>query len=238
MKNISTYISERLNISSAISKHTYHPADSKQLRYLVNDIVEKHGKDADLNDIDTSSVEDLDAMFLFISNKIENIDISDWDTSNVKSMKGTFDGCKSFNCDLSKWNVSNVEDMQSMFNKCVMINSDLSQWNVGKVSSCYSMFGNCMSFDSNLSDWDVSNVIDMKYMFFNCSSLNDITPLKYWNVSNGLDFGFMFYNCKNFNQDLSQWKIKQNTRSKSYTMSYMFDGCDSLKVIPKWYNNR
>ena len=47
--------------------------------------------------------------FMFINARVFNLDLSDWDTSNVTSMNGMFDGASAFNQDLrSYWNVCNV----------------------------------------------------------------------------------------------------------------------------------
>ena len=40
-----------------------------------------------------------------------NDEISDWDTSNVKTMESMFLNCKNFNQPIGKWNVSNVKSM-------------------------------------------------------------------------------------------------------------------------------
>ena len=48
-----------------------------------------------------------------------NIDISEWDVSNVEDMEYMFFGCEKFNSDLSRWDVSNVENMGYMFGNCI-----------------------------------------------------------------------------------------------------------------------
>ena len=44
-----------------------------------------------------------------------NSDISNWDTSNVTTMKQMFIEAHQFNQDLSYWDTSNVTDMEQMF---------------------------------------------------------------------------------------------------------------------------
>ena len=44
-----------------------------------------------------------------------NQNISSWDVSNVKFMKGMFKRARRFNKDISSWNVSKVTDMETMF---------------------------------------------------------------------------------------------------------------------------
>ena len=44
-----------------------------------------------------------------------NVDISDWDVSNVISMTWMFSGASNFNVDISDWDVSRVNSMARMF---------------------------------------------------------------------------------------------------------------------------
>ena len=56
---------------------------------------------------------------------IRNIDISEWDVSNVRDMGQMFMWCERFNCDISEWNVSNVDNTSYMFDGCRNFNCDL-----------------------------------------------------------------------------------------------------------------
>ena len=133
MKNISTYISEKLKISSTNSNptHTYVPKSFDELKDIVTTLKDQRGNDADLNDIDTS---------------------------NITDMKRLFKNEHDIMYDISEWNVSNVEDMRYMFANCSEFNSDISGWDVSKVTDMSYMFGGCESFDQDLSNWDVHNV--------------------------------------------------------------------------------
>ena len=66
-------------------------------------------------------------LFSFANDKItvQDIDISEWNVSNVISMEGMFAKCKEFNSDISNWNVSKVTDMNCMFSGCKKFNSEL-----------------------------------------------------------------------------------------------------------------
>ena len=122
------------------------PKDRKSLTALLRKRLAED-KDADLNDIDVSNIDDMSFLFEYLDP--HNIDISEWDVSNVENMAYMFDGCENFNCDLSKWDVSNVEDMSFMFS-------------------------NCKSFEGNgLENWNVKNVTNMHYMFHYCYSIKN-----------------------------------------------------------------
>ena len=50
---------------------------------------------------------------------IESLDLSSWNTSNVKDMRCMFMDCiKLKSLDLSGWDTSNVDFMLNMFNNC------------------------------------------------------------------------------------------------------------------------
>ena len=139
MKQINNYIVERLHINKDIGNHyNYHPKDKDELKELVDQLIEKRGNEANLNDIDTSEITDMFKLF-----------------------------CRSnFNGDISEWNVSNVEDMDYMFynSEFTSKNGDISNWNVSKVEDMSSMFS-YSEFNGDISNWDVSNVKDMGGMF-------------------------------------------------------------------------
>ena len=212
MKNISTYITEKLKIST--KKKTirkYVPESHVELSETISNEITRQGLDADLNVIDVSKIENMKYLFAFVESSIKpksihNIDISEWDVSNVKTMNGMFYGCMKFNADLYDWDVSNVTDMPLMFYRCRSFDSDLSEWDVSKATNMELMFFDCWKFNSNLSHWNVGSVRNMKEMFMN---------------------------CKSFNNDLSEWNVDNVTNMQS-----MFTRCSSLKNIPAWYGGR
>ena len=122
MKTINQYICERLKISSKLKiDYKYHPRNKEELQDILKKLLDERGQDADLNDIDTSQITDMTLLFSsFIEPTVEvqNIDISQWDVSNVKRMDGMFYYRDKFNSDLSHWDVSSCESMNTMFYEC------------------------------------------------------------------------------------------------------------------------
>ena len=116
MKQINNFINEKLIINKniKIDKYHYHPKDKKELKELVDKLIEERGNEADLNDIDTSKITDMQYLF---SLSDFNGDISEWNVSNVTNMKHMFNGSKftGENGDISDWDVSKVESMSGMF---------------------------------------------------------------------------------------------------------------------------
>ena len=63
MKQINKYIVERLHINKDIKSYNYHPKTKKELKELIDKLIKERGNDANLNDIDTSEITDMNYMF-------------------------------------------------------------------------------------------------------------------------------------------------------------------------------
>ena len=143
----------------------------EKLREYLKSEIEKQGENVSIRNLDVSLIEDMSWLFHDITNGVRTLDLSGWDTSNVKNMSHVFSFCdKLESLDLSGWNTSNVEDMTTMFFSCTNIESlDLSSWDVSKVKDMNYMFYYCSDLITlDLSGWNTSNVEDMSYMFYEC----------------------------------------------------------------------
>ena len=92
-------------------------------------------------------------------------------------MSNIFSNCSSLiNLDLSDFDTSNVTDMSNIFSNCSsLINLDVSNFHTTKVVDMSYMFSNCSSLKSlDLSSFDTSKVTKMSDMFSNCSSLANL----------------------------------------------------------------
>lgn len=184
----------------------YKVKDFSELVHIIADIKQQlyeNKVDAfNLNWIDISNVTMLDQLFnVGIFNRQYIFwDVSDWDTSHVTSMTGTFNGCKDI-CDLSKWDTSHVTSMVNMFYECSTFNCNISNWNVSKVTRFDSMFYGCSSFNQDISNWDISSAENLSYMFYNCREFNQ--PIQKWNITKNMDISYLLYGCTSFDQDLS-----------------------------------
>ena len=208
MKTLNQYIQEKLIINKDYHDNMIVVKSFDELRKIIEDRYDKLGPGTeqdpiDFNDIDVSNIDSFcndrtRYKGIFVDMDFKYIDISDWDVSNVKSMRQMFCWCKELKSfgDISNWNVSNVTDMNHMFFRCKSFNQDISKWDVSSVTDMNGMFCGCKSFNQDLSNWDVSSVTDTR---------------------------LMFCDCKSFNQDLSNWDIS-NLNHLSYILS-MFDNC-------------
>ena len=126
-------------------------------------------------------------------------DISKWNSSNVKNMKGLFYESSSLSSlpDISNWNIENVEDLSNMFDGCKSLKAlpDISKWNTFNIKDMSYMFHNCWYLTSfpDISNWNTYNVKNMSHMFHNCFSVLSFPKLN-WDISNALDMSFMFHN--------------------------------------------
>ena len=138
MKKINNFIIEKLKLNRKTNIIQYRPQTYKELRDIIKKLLLANGWNADLNIIDTSSIDDMHDLFAAYPNF--NGDISDWDVSCVKNMKNMFNGCTEFDCDISNWDVGAVENMSEMFVMCKKFSCDLNKWNPKSLKNKYNMF--------------------------------------------------------------------------------------------------
>ena len=99
-----------------------------------------------------------------------------WD-DNINSSECMFRKCSNITeINLSNFNTSQVKSMSYMFSRCPsLISLDLSNFNTSQVTNMRSMFYNCSSLTSlNLSNFNTSQVTHMNNMFYYCSNLEYI----------------------------------------------------------------
>ena len=169
-----------------------------------------------------------DRLFSGLSS-LENLDMSNINTSNVINMKEMFDGCSSLKyLDLSGFDTSNVMFMSFMFSGCSSLTYlNLTGFDTSKVLDMISMFSGCSSLTKlDLSSFNTSNVTDMNEMFYNCSSLTNL-DLSNFNTSYVTDMCGMFSKCSNLLKlDLSNFSTSNVTN-----MNGMFEECSNLTEL-------
>ena len=129
--------------------------------------------------------------------KITEIDLSNFNTSNITSMLGIFYECSSLtSINLSNFDTSKVIDMYAMFYGCSsLISVDLTNFDTSQVTDMNGMFEECSSLTSlDLTNFDTSQVTDMNSMFYGCKSLTSL-DLSIFNTSKVTDMENMFGFC-------------------------------------------
>ena len=147
--------------------------------------------------------ENSEAMFRWFT-KMETIDLTGFDTSDVTSMNTMFYMMNSLkNINVSNFNTSKVTDMNSMFDQTGVIE------------------------ELNLSNFDTSNVTDMKWMFFGLNKLKklNLTNFDTSKVTN-------MYGMFDAMTDVSEIKFGTNFNTRSVTnMGRMFSRTSSIQQL-------
>ena len=143
-------------------------------------------------------ITDCTSMFQECSN-ISEINLSNFNTSQVTSMMSMFDGCSLLTLlDLSNLDTSKVTNMYYFLQNCLSLSSiDLSNLDTSKVIDLGNFFYGCSNLTSlDLSSFDTSQAELMDYMFYGCSNLTSLN-LSNFNTSIVRNMEYMFYNCVN-----------------------------------------
>ena len=117
---------------------------------------------------------------------------------------------------LSWADVSNVTSMNAMFNwDSNLIWLDLSSWDTSNVTNMWSMFGWCSSLTwLDLSSFNTSNVMSVWFMFQNCSKLEDLNLDNRVINNSSSTIGWMFGWASNLkNVSMRNWTIPENFTS-------------------------
>ena len=188
----------------------------------------KENKKNNLTLIFKNSLESLDYIF-YSSECIIDIDLTNFDSSEIISMNGMFLNCINLNKIIfNNFDTSSVIEMNSMFENCNALASlDLSNFNTSLVESMDRMFVNCENLNVlDLSNFKTPNLYSMYEMFFGCTSLKEIylTNMDTTSVTN---MGYLFFECNALTSlDISNFKA--NNLLASY---YMFGDCLSLTSL-------
>ena len=186
-----------------------------------------------LNDLDTSSVTNMAGIF-FDCGKMQTIDISNWDTHNVKTMANMFNNVNDMSSVLTtiifgpNFDTSNVEDMSYMFTQNPLLkNLDVSNFDTSKVKTMAHMFYQDWELENiNVSNFNTENVETMFYMFADLLKVSSL-DVSNFNTSKVKNMAYMFHNCPLLTDlNLSDWETSSVT-----DMNHMFQDNTSLKTL-------
>ena len=179
----------------------------------------------DLSNFDTTGVTSMKYMFLSCIN-LRYINFNNVDTSYVSNMTSMFEDCRSLtSLNLSNFDVSNVIYMNSMFKGCNALTSlDLTSFRP-KLRKIQEMFSGCKSLTNLIiPNIDTSLITTMEYLFLNCTSLTSIDITNFNNTYSLNNMTEMFKFCESLKSlDLSKMVI-----SNVKDMSSLFYGCKNL----------
>ena len=182
----------------------------------------------DFSNIDTSEVNKMHAMFYWMQN-LKTINFGNFNTSNVTDMTAMF-GCtfSLTELDLSSFDTSSVTQMSYMFHGTYVQKLDLSNFNTSNVINMYSMF----EATSRLKEikfgdnFNTEKVTNMGRMFTNTPVLVGLNLSKF-NTKNVTNMAHMFGGM-NAIENLS---LTSFDTSNVTTMNGMFSSMPSLKIL-------
>lgn len=208
MKSLNTYINEwKYSKSSNVESQTVFkevPKTRDDLNRIIIKRLHDNGERPFLLDIDTSNIDDFSNLFSAYhylrsngihSSVIRYIDISTWNTSNVKNMSNMFEGCARLKDIKLSFDTSNVENMSGMFYGCKSLEYLNLPFNTSKLKNVNHMFSGCFNLKEiyHIDEWDVSN-------------LDAVDGLDEWNTKIINNVTFMFNLCANLKKP--NWKSK------------------------------
>lgn len=155
--------------------------------------------------------------FMFVDINVPEIDLTEFDTTNVVNMDYMFLKAALGDC-FSLGSPTNTQANDAGRNILTL--------NTEGVTSMSGMFKDCKVKHLDLSSLRTHNVIDFSDMFYNCDSLIDLN-VDGFDTSNAEDFNGMFHGCNK----LTQLNVKHFNANSVLHMSYLFSGCRRLKVI-------
>ena len=183
-------------------------------------------KEIDLSNFDFSNVANMSNMFRSCTN-LEKINFGNINTTSVKDLSSMFYKCSNLkSIDLSKFNTKNVQNFESLFNQCTTLTSlDISNFDTSRVTNMYLLFKDCHSLKTiKLGNWNTSSVMNMEALFFKCMKLESI-DISSFNATLVTSTWRMFYNC--FSLTSIRFPETFNTFNVQ-KMEEMFFSCISL----------
>ena len=173
----------------------------------------------DLSNFDTSNVTNMQSMFSGMSN-LTTLDLSNFNTSKVTNMAAMFYTTSNLTTlNLSSFNTSQVTNMRHMFFGMSNLTSlNLSNFDTSKVKRMDFMFSYMYSLTTlNLSNFDTSQVTNMSEMFRNMYNLTSLN-LSSFDTSKVTNMDRMFFSIRN----LTTLNLSNFDTSQATNMLYMF----------------
>ena len=186
--------------------------DTSNVKSMYNMFAESGIKNVNLSSFVTHNLDGGGMQRMFLNcTKLENLDLSSFDTSSITTFEKIFYHCTSLkSLNVSNFNTSNVTNFYDMFNGCSSLKElDVSGFDTSKTVNMGNMFSGCSSLESlDVSHFNTSNVKGMQNMFSSLKCSFDLSNFDTSNVDN-LSRMFMYY--KNERLDLSSFDTSKVT---------------------------
>ena len=183
---------------------------NKNIKYLIEDIVNFNPADYSEKEYDIISDQEIDALCIYpkttdelkkliAERLVENPEspyLLDIDTCEITDMSGIFND-DSYNYISTFTNLPVLTAKNEYLEKYNIRSEnikelDLHTWNTSNVTDMHNMFAGCDHLIKlNITGWNTSNVKDMTRMFFYCCRIPEVRIYK----PNGIKWEDMFSNC-------------------------------------------
>ena len=185
MKSLNQYIIEKILINKNSKLNKKKVESKEQLQSIIQERYNNNNSFIDLTDIDISELDNLSSIFCGL--KLEVVDISGWDTSNVTAMAYMFSRCKNLKniIGIENLDVLKLKRANFMFDSCEnLVELDLTNWNPISLENAWSMFYRCSNLKiiKNIENWQLPNIKEVSYMFYYCAKLD--VDLSNWDLTN------------------------------------------------------
>lgn len=181
----------------------------------------------------TSKLTKTNSMF-YDCQALQDIDVSQWDVSNVTEMTRMFASSRIKSFDGSMWDTSKCKNFSELFNSCYSLQSvKLDGWNFNSTKDYNSTYGPfyAMFTSTALTEISLSNVVtdqvsSMYGMFSGATKVTSL-DLSSFDTRNVTTFKYMFNNCSGLTSlDLSSFDTPRVD-----DMSNMFQNCRGLTSL-------
>lgn len=186
--------------------------------------------------------------FMFVDSNVPEIDLTEFDTTNVVDMDYMFLEANLGDClslvsstitqantpdrNILILNTEGVTTMSGMFKDCKVKHLDLRNLRTNNVTDFSNMFCSCNDLiDLNVDGFDTSQAKDFHGMFQGCIKLTQLS-VKHFNVGNVLHMSYLFSRCRSLKViDLEGWNFSQVMDANE-----MFGYCEHLEKIIADFN--
>ena len=220
------------NDVSVIDTTGIDTSKTKDMRFMFHS-GGKLVKDLIIGNLNTSQVENMRYMFGSDDSNTGTvspspIDLSHFDTSNVRDMEGMFQGSHLPNIDVRHFDVGRVTNLSFTFARLKNVTSlDLSGWNTRNVTNMNSTFVYSEEItDLNVSGWQNDSTTDMAAMFGRLTNLRNFQHTGF-TTKNVRIMEFMFSHC----HALANLDLREFDTSNATHMKYMFEEMTALSSL-------
>ena len=176
----------------------------------------------DLSSFNTSNVKDMGNMFNS-SQATEIKGLETFNTKNVTTMFYMFNSSQATKLDLNNFDTNKVTNMGGMFYSSQATELDLDSFDTSNVTNMSSIFQQSQAIKLDISNFDTSNVTNMSYMFAYSKAKN--IDISNFNTVNVVNMSGMFWNSSVSFIDLYSFDTLNVTN-----MSYMFKDAKFSKI--------